>query len=108
MEQHELRTRYPGIVKATIFMAFGMGGITHGSHHDRQEETVLSDLDTLLSSEIANGDLHAIDNWLMSLSDDTLDMLITGKDASIAAIRAQAPDPDKVEALLQGIEDRVM
>jgi len=108
MEQHELRSRYPGIVKATIYMAFGNGGITHGPNHDRQEDTVLADLDTLLTAETAKGDLHAIDNWLMSLSEDTLNSLVNGTDAEMTAICAQAPNPGKAEALLEGIMERVI
>lgn len=104
----DLRTRYPGIVKATLEMSYDNGGIYsgHGVLPTRTEEDVLIALEGVLGAEgVYEDDLQKIDAWLLTLSEDDLQTAVAGEETEMKVLTDKSPDPAKTEGLLNDIFD---
>ncbi len=93
--------RYPGILRATLAIAYDNGGV----NRDRPERAVRDALVLYLAGYPTQALLDPIDAWLSGLSDEALETCCAGEDTDRATLLAGAPDG--ANALLNEIFERV-
>lgn len=100
--------RFPNIVKATLEMSYCNGGIfrrmPERDTEGRTENDVKTALEEVLFAEgVYEDDLRAIDDWLGTITDDELSIVVDGEETEAAAIVAHSPNPEKTQGLLNDI-----
>lgn len=90
--------QFPGIIKATLSLAYDNGGI----NRERSERECLRDLSANLRERWLSARhaglrttqyvaLKAIDSWLNNLSEESLDTACNGEESEVATMLSSAP-----------------
>jgi hypothetical protein len=96
----DVLTRHPNIAKAAMFLSYANNGVSRERSEDVAREGHRFVLD---ADGVYEEDLQKMDQFLSTLTQEELSILCDGEETEAKAISARAPDPEKLEGLLNDL-----
>lgn len=95
-----MSTAWVNIDKAVLEMAYDNGCV----NRDRTEGALLNQLERFLAKK-DSALLRRFDDWLETLEDDEINLLVAGEESEVAAFLADQPDVELAQAFHNMLDD---
>lgn len=94
------QTAWVNIDKAVLEMAYDNGCV----NRERTEAALLNELDRFLSKK-DSAQLRRFDDWLETLDDDQIQLLVAGEESEVSAFLADQPDVELAQTFHNMLDD---